>query len=336
MTKTRDSIPDWIKGVALILMVYGHLHPIGSSASFQADIIRWIYTFHMPLFLIVSGYFHNLEQDAVVSLKAIVRRLFVPYLVFISLYLTGLTLIRITGIPTTNEPPTSFVDALRIILLDPRGAYWFIHTLILIRTSLTLSKLLTDRAKLAEPAYFCITIFLLAALIHFDLINHRPVTYFLIGMAFRHIWGKLPSFPKTGFLLMMATILLLKESALSFSFTQIAWCLSILSFLMGIGSTFKHTTFVTWVSWLGRNSLIVVVLHALFVVGTKPLGHFLVKMDPSGIVFSLLSVITAIFGSLLAGYLSDRVKASSLLFGVNNIYVATPTHRQSARQEPRR
>ena len=45
-----------IYGIAVILVVFGHSHPLHiASPAFMNQITKFIYTFHMPLFFLVSG-----------------------------------------------------------------------------------------------------------------------------------------------------------------------------------------------------------------------------------------------------------------------------------------
>lgn len=56
----RNTFADSIKFFLMFLVVYGHLmqeHIEGNSVN--ATIYCFIYTFHMPLFLLLSGYFTN-------------------------------------------------------------------------------------------------------------------------------------------------------------------------------------------------------------------------------------------------------------------------------------
>lgn len=52
----RDLTIDTLKGFLIILVILGHL--IGSLNVYGGDKIwNFIYTFHMPLFVLISGYF---------------------------------------------------------------------------------------------------------------------------------------------------------------------------------------------------------------------------------------------------------------------------------------
>lgn len=83
MTKSisRFDYFDNIKALLIFLVVLGHLmEPFLGNASVKFVYIL-IYSFHMPLFVFVSGYFVN------TSAKKILTRLVYPYIVFQLLYL---------------------------------------------------------------------------------------------------------------------------------------------------------------------------------------------------------------------------------------------------------
>lgn len=53
MSQNRDITFDMMKGIGIILVIIGHLaHGFGW-------LVPAIYTFHMPLFFILSGYFYK-------------------------------------------------------------------------------------------------------------------------------------------------------------------------------------------------------------------------------------------------------------------------------------
>ena len=81
-SKTRNNNIDIIKGIAIILMVCGHTFGVARD---------FIYLFHMPVFIFVSGYCFNKAHGA--SLQQAegyffsrVRRLLIPYMGFNIVY----------------------------------------------------------------------------------------------------------------------------------------------------------------------------------------------------------------------------------------------------------
>lgn len=60
---TRQKLPDILKGFGIILVVLGHCIQVGSGTAFNTEelyfsdkLYQFIYSFHMPLFMMVSGY----------------------------------------------------------------------------------------------------------------------------------------------------------------------------------------------------------------------------------------------------------------------------------------
>ena len=77
-TKTRSEELDISKGIAIFLVVWGHIiqYSFAGKEEFYENIIfRLIYGFHMPLFMIISGYlfFYSCEKY---DLKRIVKKQF--------------------------------------------------------------------------------------------------------------------------------------------------------------------------------------------------------------------------------------------------------------------
>ncbi|MBD5461397.1 MAG: acyltransferase family protein, partial [Lachnospiraceae bacterium] len=59
----REKFPDLLKGFAIILVVLGHCIQEGSGERFSTETLyfydrlyQFLYSFHMPLFMMVSGY----------------------------------------------------------------------------------------------------------------------------------------------------------------------------------------------------------------------------------------------------------------------------------------
>ena len=60
MEKVRDARIDTLKGILILSVVFGHFFTHDSSDSLASEILsNFIYSFHMPLFVFVSGYFTN-------------------------------------------------------------------------------------------------------------------------------------------------------------------------------------------------------------------------------------------------------------------------------------
>lgn len=80
-SSNRDITFDMMKGIGIMLVIIGHLgHGFGW-------LIPAIYTFHMPLFFILSGYFYK-EKKVTELLYRDFRSLLVPYLLVTAITVT--------------------------------------------------------------------------------------------------------------------------------------------------------------------------------------------------------------------------------------------------------
>lgn len=70
---------DSLKGMAIILVVIGHLNSISSELN------QYIYSFHMPLFFFISGYLFNFEKYTDIGKEYILKKIYsliIPYFFF--------------------------------------------------------------------------------------------------------------------------------------------------------------------------------------------------------------------------------------------------------------
>lgn len=81
----RDNRIDSIKGLLIILVILGHI--IGSCGSGEVcwDVWKIIYVFHMPLFIMISGYFTSIKKDINSFWKGLLQ-IVIPLLAFHVLY----------------------------------------------------------------------------------------------------------------------------------------------------------------------------------------------------------------------------------------------------------
>uniref|UniRef100_UPI004057C1D1 acyltransferase family protein n=1 Tax=Acetatifactor sp. TaxID=1872090 RepID=UPI004057C1D1 len=68
--KKHELLPDVLRGFAIFLMVFAHCIQAGSGAEFrnnslyfQDKLYQFIYSFHMPLFMLIAGYFARKSID---------------------------------------------------------------------------------------------------------------------------------------------------------------------------------------------------------------------------------------------------------------------------------
>ena len=74
-TQNRDTAIDVARGIAALLMIIGHLR-------LNNGLDQFIYSFHMPLFFMISGMTAHEEQNYISYVEKRIRRILVPYIVF--------------------------------------------------------------------------------------------------------------------------------------------------------------------------------------------------------------------------------------------------------------
>ena len=114
---------DYLKCVCILLMVIFHLTYIGDKYPYAKQVV---YTFHMPIFLLISGYLTNIGK----SIKEFLKKylwIFIPYAVMETSYAVASCLLPVRqGLKELSLP--AVIEA---IFVSPVGPYWYLHTLIL-------------------------------------------------------------------------------------------------------------------------------------------------------------------------------------------------------------
>lgn len=71
--RMRDEKVDILKGIGMLCVIMGHLTQVGLLKS-------CIYSFHMPLFFMLSGYFYSPQDTKTLAVK-MAKSLLIPYLI---------------------------------------------------------------------------------------------------------------------------------------------------------------------------------------------------------------------------------------------------------------
>jgi fucose 4-O-acetylase-like acetyltransferase len=132
MKTTRLISIDIAKAICIILVVIGHYNP-DNSPEWYNQLNQLIYTFHMPLFVFVSGYVYWATRKPVNYKDFIEKkfnRLMIPYF-FVSVIIIGIKLLSEKGLHMEN--PVSITTFYEMLYLPVAGYFlWFIYTLFLI------------------------------------------------------------------------------------------------------------------------------------------------------------------------------------------------------------
>jgi len=122
----RDPFLDNAKFLLIVLVVIGHTWPMGlveGSRTVKAGYL-WISAFHMPAFILLSGYFSRGFTARPAQLRKLVAGVLVPYLVFEVLY--------------SAVEAAAWGKPFRLTLTEPTFVCWFLAALFVWRLTVPL------------------------------------------------------------------------------------------------------------------------------------------------------------------------------------------------------
>lgn len=310
----RDASVDFTKGVLISLMVLFHLtYFIEKMPNGTCGLV---YTFHMPGFLVLSGFFCSMKNP-VERLKKMARGILVPYILFESVYLLGLGMIgKLVGSNNTFE--LSAVNIAHAVSLSPVGTYWYLHTLVFCISIyaffsmkfMSLSKV--NALILASICCWGIT-FLINGL------KWENCMYFFIGAYIRLLSVDIKKIVIPTWLSILGFVCLCfgvdayNRYSLGGCFITFASlsCLFFLSKIVGhkLSYVFEKT---------GRNSLCIVLMSPFFMIPSKFYSRYF-DFDPTGLLFGIFSLVTIIGLCMLFAVVLDKIGISKVVFG-NKIF----------------
>ena len=119
--KKRDAYFDNAKYLAIVLVAMAHAwEPVMEGSRTTRALYMVAYTFHMPAFIVISGYFSRSFDMSAAKVKRLVTGVAVPYVVFE----TGYSLFKRYADDSPDQP---------ISLIDPWYLTWFLVALFIWR-----------------------------------------------------------------------------------------------------------------------------------------------------------------------------------------------------------
>lgn len=180
--KQRILYWDVIKAITIFLVIYAHgLQFFTEDKNYwQTDFIcQFIISFHMPLFMIVSGYFARsiFQQDFINIVKKKTLQLFVP----------SVTTYFFVGVIMIFLRKQSLIGQIDNLLLNCIYSFWFLKALFIFYVFISLCKVLYERSSIS--LYIFIIIFMLVILNipvqNIDFVHSLTMfPYFIIGIVF--------------------------------------------------------------------------------------------------------------------------------------------------------
>lgn len=316
MAVKRINELDFLKGILILLVVVFHLayfsdlHPVAHKI---------VYTFHMPAFLIISGFLMKTNRTVKDFLR-IMLWFVIPYAIMEIGYITASGFLPVRGaVPFSELNAETYI---RAIMLEPIGPYWYFHTLIICSTGyyfiFYFSEKLFPKINLASKLIATgLLFFVLWKLI--PSVNIYNSMYLLIGMTitqtkvdFRKIFHA-SWFSIIPFVLFCFCPACLDRATLSG--VLITW-LSI-SILLSIYKILPNSIQSKF-NFIGFNTLPIYLFSPIFTMLSKifiPVFSY----DKTGLLFMITALIVSVSGSLAIGIIMDMLHISRYFFGKERI-----------------
>ena len=328
--KPRIDELDFLKFVFITLMIAFHLVYIGDAYPVAK---RLVYTFHMPGFLLVSGYLFNVNKSWESFWKTMLW-IFVPYTIMES----GYTMIA------SLLPIREHIDRLTVgvlvdhIFLHPMGPYWYLHTLMICgicyyiafkkpegRFSSVLKqekpllpiKMLSLENQVLLGRFTLLALFLLLLSYGCGLLSIANAAYFLVGAIVRQAVGNFRlAFPARWWTLGLLLVWCIDPSHYDrASFAGACLVFLVIGSLLWIYQLGIPQSLRKLFLFIGRNTLPLLLFSPIFTILAKYYQALLLRAEPTGIFFMVVSVILAIAGSYGITWLMDISGISKLFFG---------------------
>ena len=321
---------DFLKFVFITLMIAFHLTYIGDTYPVAKQLV---YTFHMPGFLLVSGYLFNVNKSWAALGKTMLW-IFIPYAVMESGYTVMASLLPI------REHIDHLTAGVLIdhIFLHPMGPYWYLHTLMICgifyyiafrkpkgRFSSVLKqekpllplRMMSLENQMLLGRFTLLALFLWLLSHGCGLLSIANVAYFLVGAIIRQVVGNFrQAFPGRWWTLGLLVVWCIDPTHYDkASFAGACLVFLVIGSLLWIYQLGIPQPLRDLFLFIGRNTLPLLLFSPIFTILAKFYQPLLLRVEPTGMFFLVVSVVFAIAGSFGITWLMDVTGFSKLFFG---------------------
>jgi len=304
LSTTRIEALDYLKCLFVLLMVAFHL-------AYFADgyplLKQWVYTFHMPGFLLISGYLMRVDK----TLHQFSRTLLwlaVPYLILESSYITLSAFMPVRdGIEQLTL--STFADK---FFLHPLGPYWYLHSLILCGIGYFI---VWKRRNYSTISRLILLGFYFAGLSFVPLVAWDASLYFFLGVVIRQSKLSFLQVFRPSWLAFIA-LLWLGCYPETFHKGSLGGLITVYLVISAALAVFPHLlpSIKRAALFLGRNSLALFLFSPIFTMVCKIFIPYL-AFDSSRLLFLALSLPLCVLGALAVCKVLDALHLSPWVLG---------------------
>lgn len=292
----RNHNLDFIKGICITLMVIFHFAYIGDTYAYAKDIV---YTFHMPIFLAISGYLFRADKNTQAFWSSF-GRIFRIYLLFETCYL-----LLSHFLPVRDRLQIlNLKNLLYHLFCAPIGPFWYLHSLLILHLLSFLSfriTYLTNKTQIYLVFSFCGLYF---CAYYGHLLGLSTLIFYCIGQVYQLLsspnsaskqltsqWVIRPSF-----WVIIPLVLLCSFHENLTSLSVLGLVITALAFLLfaRLGQIPQLKLFCL----LGHQSLYILLFSPIFTLLAKFVQNYFLAIDSSAILFLLFGTSFAIVSSL--------------------------------------
>lgn len=308
-TKRIQEI-DMAKGLLILLMVAFHLGLFNAKYPHACQIV---YAFHMSGFLLISGYLFSVNREPKKFLKSIYG-IVVPYIAFEIVYLLGLGMFG-KFIGASNTFDGGVLTLLSKIAFLPSGTYWYLHTMAI---CLTIYYIVNRYVMKGLSGILISSIILYTLSVGIPGFKWGDIIYFIIGILFRNADFEINEKLKSPISLLCFVLIIIFANDISrCSIPGIGLTLTFLGFIFDLKDRIPKCI-SNYISYIGRNSLAIVLFSPLFTVVAKVCAPFF-AFDGTRIIGTICCLSMIVTLCLFCAILFDRSSLSRIIVG-KNIY----------------
>ena len=318
---------DYAKGVGIVLVVYGHvlreIRPVKGLFVEYADFFefsdKFVYSFHMPLFFMLSGYFFMSSLYKKDFLLDKIKGLVYPFIIWSLLQTSAEILISYFSPYTNTQTP---LTELITCLVIPRDQFWFLYALFFI----TVINYFLFRINVAAGIYFSIILWVGYVLLRRfvpDTFNNtfQFLIFFNIGILFSQSRKFIVVIGRGKFLLAGAIVFAAIEYFYFLGFFPFN-SIILSKFLVGVAGSLLiiqlsrlavAANFLPILSYIGKRSLPIYLAHMLVASGTRILLLKILKVD-NLLVNCVIGTLTGILLPLLLYSIVSKNEYTAWLF----------------------
>lgn len=309
---------DVAKGIGIFLVVYGHMArgvyraDLGFNEEFFVFFDRLIYSFHMPLFFVLSGIFFLSSVDKRTTKNYIITKvdtLIYPFIIWSVIQGS----IQVLLSSQTNSS-IGFNDVFSMFW-RPQQQMWYLYCLF----SISVFFLLLHKCKLLNFKYIILIFIVLNVSQLYDLRILMYITkygvYFLLGICIQqyNLFDKITSMPLKFIGVLIITFIISFSASFRESNVLLSLYLSVVgsSLVILIANKIKGPP-SKFLAYVGRYSLNIYLMHILCGTGVRIILDKLFHIDNAYFIFSM-----AVLAGVLLPILITKIL---IIFNVNFLF----------------